>query len=333
MHLTGPSDILFRKKLRGAGYKGPIYTYILANTVEGPGPYKDASEDCAPGYKPYDNNMAWETDDFCLYIHPNESWFLHNGKGERLFNDYFGNGRLGYLMDPANTGWQEFSYSRLEQVRDEWGYDGLWLDNLDLDLDRPAASEDNSDGRVQEYETDAAWREGVKGWLAGLRARLGNWPVWANLVAKDLDADSWDPYLPYLDGAMDESFAVRWVDDRRKAEEWASQIERAERWLAAGKGLVLVGQGPKDEESRMRFTLASYMLVARGDNSFFRYSRFDSFYFQLWLYSEYDTARALGAPTGPREEISPGVWRREFEYGYVEVDLAEQTGRLALDGP
>ncbi|MEO6457667.1 MAG: hypothetical protein ABIO92_05265 [Chloroflexia bacterium] len=30
VHLTGPSDVPFRKQLRGAGYDGPIYTYIMS---------------------------------------------------------------------------------------------------------------------------------------------------------------------------------------------------------------------------------------------------------------------------------------------------------------
>ncbi|HKP53924.1 MAG TPA: putative glycoside hydrolase [Chloroflexia bacterium] len=330
IHLTGPSDIPFMEELRAAGFKGPIYTYVTAYAVEGPGPYRDASAACDANYTPYDNNVAWEKGDFCKYIHPNEAWFLHNGKGERLVEDYFGTQRYTYVMNPSHPGWRDFSYSRLVYARDHWGYDGLWLDNLDLDLGRTTREAKNSDGRVREFASDNAWRDAMAGWLAGLRERLGDWPVWANMVGGQLGPGAWDAYAPYLDGAMDESFAVRWLDGWRTDGEWLAQMDRAEQWIQSGKGLVMVGQGARDDKERLLYTLASYMLVANGSSSF-RYTRFDSYYDALWLYPEYETALALGAPTGQRTEVSRGVWRREFVGGYVEVDSNTHSGRLALE--
>ena len=331
VHLTGPSDIPFRDEMRAAGFKGPIFTYLTTYAVEGPGPYLDGSAECDAGYRPYDNNVAWEVGDFCKYINPNESWFLHNGKGERLYEDYFGTGRYSYVMNPADPGWREFSYSRLAFARENWGYDGLWLDNLDLDLGRTTREAKNSDGRVLEYPDDAAWREAMAGWLEGLRERLGDWPVWANMVGGQLGPGAWDAYAPYLDGAMDESFAVNWLDGWRTEGQWLAQVGRAERWLQSGKGLVMVGQGAQGDNQRMLFTLASYMLIA-NEKATFRYTRFDSYYDALWLYPEYETARKLGAPLSPRIEVSRGVWRREFTNGHVELDASTHSARLVLDG-
>ncbi len=332
IHLTGRSDLPFRDELRAAGFKGPIYDYVSTYGAEGPDPASNSSK-CAYTRAPNDNNVAWSTGDFCKYINPNESWFLHNGKGQRLVDDYFGKGRWTYLMNPADPGWQAFSYQRMQQVYGTLGYDGIWLDNLDLDIQRLTSQVTNSDGTVREYKSDEEWRTAMRGWLAGLRSAVGTTPIWANVVGGGLAADSWDPYAPYLDGAMDESFAVNWLDTWRKPQDWSSQLERADRWLASGKGLVMVGQGAKDDDQRLRFTLASYLLVATGNQAFYRYTRFDSFYNQLWLFPEYDTARALGMPTGPRKETSPGVWRRPFTGGYVEVNLSDQTGLLSLQKP
>ncbi len=328
IHLTGLSDAPFRDAVRAAGYRGPIYTYTAADGVEGPGPYKNATAACASGYMPFDNNLAWQKDDFCTAVHPHESWFLHNGKGDRLVDDYFGTGHWVYLMNPADTGWQAFAYNRLRTIRATWGYDGVWLDNVDLDLERSLHEVKNSDGQVREFATTAAWQAGVQSWLSGARTQLGSWPIWANIVGGPLATTAWDAYAPYLDGVMDESFSVRWLDGWRDPAEWATDLERAERWLAAGKGLVLVGQGPQDDLARMRFTLASYLLVAQGDQTFFRYTRFDSYYSNLWLYPEYNTARTLGAPLGPRTEVRPGIWQRPFTGGYVEVDVAGHNARL-----
>ncbi|HEX8219519.1 MAG TPA: putative glycoside hydrolase [Chloroflexia bacterium] len=330
IHLTSLADIEYRDQLREAGYTGPIYTYITANAVEGPGPYTNSAQQCQAGYEPFDNTLAWKTDDFCRYVHAHEAWFLHNGKGERLVDDYFGSGRWTYLMNPADPGWQAFAEERLGVMRDEWGYDGVWLDNLDLDLARARSDVKNADGQVREFAGDAEWRAGVEDWLQGVRSAVGDWPMWANLVGGGKAADSWDPYAPYLDGAMDESFGVRWVDEWRTAQEWRGQIDRASRWLDAGKGLVMVGQGAKEDQERLLFTLGSYLLVAKGEQAFYRYTRFDSYYNSVWLYPEFDTARQLGTPTGPREEVVPGVWRREFTNGTVEVDLNTREGKMVV---
>jgi hypothetical protein len=189
-----------------------------------------------------------------------------------------------------------------------------------------------SDGHVQEFGDDAAWRTAMQGWLAGMRATLGAWPVWANLTSGAADS-AWDAYLPYLDGGLEESFAVHWVDGWDDAATWTADLDRAETWLGAGKSLIMVGQGARDDLERMRFTLASYMLVARADQAFYRYSRYDTYYHEMWLYPEFDTARALGAPAGSRREVQPGLWRRTFAHGYVEVNLAAHRGQLVLTGP
>jgi hypothetical protein len=128
---------------------------------------------------------------------------------------------------------------------------------------------------------------------------------------------------------MDESFSVSWVDRWRSPDEWQGQLQRAQRWLDMGKGLVMVGQGPQDDTSRMDFTLASFLLVA-NENAFFRYTRFDSYYNSLWLYPEYDTARSLGLPLGVCREVSGGVWHRDFEHGYVEANPTEHWGRVVV---
>ncbi len=237
-------------------------------------------------------------------------------------------------MNPADPGWRAFAAARLREIQTSWGYDGIWLDNLDLDRDRALQGVTNSDGGLREYATTAAWQTAVAGWLAQVREALGPTPLWANLVGGDLAQRGWDAYAPYLDGAMEESFAVTWLQGWRTDEEWRADESRAEAWLAQGKGLVLVGQGPQEDLERMRFTLASYMLVAQGDRTSFRYTRYDSYYMGWWWYPDYAQALALGPPIGIRHEVEPGVWQREFAHGLVEVNLTTHTGRMmpAADG-
>ena len=191
----------------------------------------------------------------------------------------------------------------------------------------------NSDGKVREYSTDAAWKQASAGWLADARKTLGdNYPIWANLVGGGLRADAWDAYAPYLDGAMDESFAVKWLDGWRSTEQWQAQIQRAGRWLAAGKGLVMVGQGAQGDTDRMRFSLASYLLVAQGDGaqSTFRYTRYDTYYEQMWLYPGTIRHRNWERQRARAVRFRPALWRRDFQRGYVQVDLSTHQGSLVL---
>ncbi len=333
IHLTSKADMAFRDEVRAAGYTGPIYTYMDALAVEGPGPYKNSSVACDPSYEPHDSSMTWDIGDFCSEVHSHESWFLHNSKGARIAYDYFGHGHVEYLMNPADPGWQAWSQARLRVIRDTWGYDGVWLDNLDLDRSRSLKDSDNSDGQVREFSSDTAWGAAVVQWLAGVRKALGSYPIWANLVYGPNTVTSWDDYAPYLDGGMDESFSAPWLTGWRTPADWDTELSRAERWLASGKGLVMVGQGDRTYTKRMLFTLASYMLVAQGDQAFYRFSDYSTFYNRLWLYPEYDTARALGAPLGPRQQISSNVWRRLFANGSVEVNTDDHTGQLVLSKP
>src|SRR5262249_3974081 len=104
IHLTGAADISYRGKLREPGYQGPILRDVTLNAVEGSGPYSDGSAACDGGYVPNDNQLAFFKGDFCSYIHSHESWFLHNGAGQRLVDDYFGSGRISYMMNPADPG-------------------------------------------------------------------------------------------------------------------------------------------------------------------------------------------------------------------------------------
>ena len=121
-----------------------------------------------------------------------------------------------------------------------------------------------------------------------------------------------------------------WMPGRRGLSQWEAQLQRAQRWIGMGKGLVAVGQGAQDDNERMKFTLASYLLIAQGSQARFRYTRFDSYYSQMWLYSEYESARKLGS-AGGAYEVSGGVWRRDFEHGHVEVDVQGHEGRLVVE--
>src|SRR5262249_22086121 len=123
----------------------------------------------------------------------------------------------------------------------------------------------NWDGTVQEYPTYATdhtpWKNALNDWLARIKATLAGKPIYANIVASRSDGSDWDMFLPNLDGAMDEGFAVGYPPDYLPPEQFEGALTQAEKVMAQGKGLLAVAQGPQEDAERMRFGLASFMLV------------------------------------------------------------------------
>jgi hypothetical protein len=137
----------------------------------------------------------------------------------------------------------------------------------------------------------------------------------------------WDDYLPYVDGVMDEFFIARWSDEYADVKTWEIQLRHMRRLREQGKGFIAVAQGTADwDAQRMRYALASYLLVARGA-AYFRYADAQQ-YEELWRYADYEAH--LGRPLNDRYQTS-GVWQRDFTCGYVTVDPERKLGTIVLD--
>ena len=321
-------DDPYRDQLRLAGYDGLILQYLNASQVNGPGPYRDSSELCDSSYSPLRNGIVRDIGAFCRELHPNESWFLHNGAGERLYTIIGETGVL-YHMDPGNSEWRAFASIAIanEVVGPEaHGYDGAFLDNVELSLTRLVEQADNSDGVVQEYSQDDVYREAWSVYLRHVRARVGqSVPVWANLVSDPNSGSTWDSYLLHLDGVMSPAFATGY--DPLSTSKWQNNLDEAASALDSGTRLVAVSLGLQDDEQLQEFALASYLLITDGANAFFRYMSDESreALVTLWDYPNYDLK--LGAALGRRTQDGD-IWRREFQCGYVEVNPTNRTGSV-----
>lgn len=310
------SGTTWRDDLRGAGYNGTIMRYFLGNEVEGPGPYKNSSASCNSSYEPRGNQVAYNKGDFCKYVHQNESWFLHKSNGERLM-DKLADGRYIYYMNPGNSGWRSFARSRMAATVP--GYTGIHLDNIDLNLNKPKRSLDNSDGTIKEYSSDDAYRNAIAGYLGYLKEMDGT--LWINVLNDRLNGSDWDLYLPKVDGVMHEAWATGYQP--LSVSQWEASLKQAATALAQGKGVLLVGRGDKGDTTKQRFALASYLLIANSKANF-RYSN-SSAYREWWDYSNYSVK--LGTVKGDRYK-SGSLWRRDFSCGYVTVDPAARTGNI-----
>jgi hypothetical protein len=316
-----------RDEVRERGYGGPLPQYVLLFQIIGPGPYRNSREGCKDAYTPLQNNVMW-TRDFCALAHPHEDWFLHNGKGERLYTKerlWDGSRAYQYLMDPGSAGFRAFWVAQLRRQQDA-GWESLFLDNVAASYERITGRADNADGTVAEYANAEQWQGAVVGMLRAIRAGFPARPLWGNIIEAPPTAEAWDRYRPELDGIQEEHFAAGWPNEAPlDPAAWLAMIERAERTLLDGKGVVLYTQGEQSDFAHVRFGLASYLLVATPDTrASFRYTHTSS-YAQLWWYPEYDLN--LGAPRGPRYREG-SQWARDFACARVTVDPARRSATI-----
>ncbi|MGH9467091.1 MAG: putative glycoside hydrolase [Terriglobales bacterium] len=315
-------DEAYLAQLRHAGYGGPILQYVPLYEAEGPGPYVNAHARCDLAYPPYQRTVADRPGVFCRQIHPHESWFLHNRRGQRLYTRHrSANGiwRTVYEMNPASPGWRHFFTARLRQYR-HLGFDGFFFDNVDLS--RSGLLLQMADrGGLKEYPTGALFRTAVAGFLAALRAAFPGVPLWANLTHDPERAGAWASYLPYLNGVMVEDFALGWQSYPLAPEARRAQWHNIRQALGRGLAVLLVAQGARHDARRRRLALTlAWALTGSGGPVFFRYNSgsIDD-YRQAWWCKLYTATPP--APRGPLQR-SGLDWVRAYPGGRLRISLA-----------
>ncbi len=290
------------RQLRLLGYHRSVPQYFRFDAIKDPG---DCTSD-PPG-----NQVAYRPGDFCWIATNHPDWFLLDREGNRIYDGGKGQGYV--FMDPGNPEWRRFVLQRISESQAQLGFDGVLLDNVDASL----ARYEQKGRALLRYPDDAAFQAAVEDFLRYLYENYfhpQNRLLLANIVA-NRDFEVWYRYLRYLDGAMDESWAVGWNQAYRSVDAWEDHLIRAERIQALGKWALLVSSGPRDDLLRQRFAFASYLLITNG-RAYFRYAHADA-YREIWLYPDYEWD--LGLPLGPRYRQGDR-WRRDFARGSLVVD-------------
>ena len=321
MILSGSDhEVGFLQKVRRAGWRKPILEYF--DTAFAMGPASAGRGSCTPGFEGYSTSVTWRRNDFCNLVNPNESWFLHNGAGHRIVRTIDGSASW-YLMNPASPGWRSFVQNKIRQAPRHFHMDGFFLDDVWQTAIRPRSREDTSDGTCRECGSDAHWRNAYLGFLRAVKRAAGKRPVWIN-------SDNSSGLVRAVDGGMIENMGASWGSNFMPQSEIESRWRDIDRNIAAGKDMLLVGQGDsRSEVERMRFAHAVYLMVA-GPRVSFRFQNAAD-YREFWDYPEYRLR--MGTATGPRHRVSRSVWRRKFTAGVSVVNLSEnQARRVSLGG-
>lgn len=318
------NDENLRDQLRSSHVTTPILQYVRFDAIEDP-----CNGKCPCEQQPWNNQVAWEPGDFCDIQSKHPDWFLRSEAGN-LISIQLGDQRHVW-MDPGNSGWRDFWLARVKTSQKKWGWDGVFLDNVQASLGQFTKDKIT----VLNYPDDPTFQTAVKGFLEHIRNAYfipEKHPLEGNIIFLPWgqEREVWQAYISLMDGAMLEDFAVGWRSGAFKSsQQWLSQIETLEDSQKKGKHVTLVAQGAQVDLERQSFALASYLLANRGLASF-RYSDGNGQYNQFWDYESYSKARALGKPLKERQPQDQGAWRRDFENGYVTVNPEHHEGQIVL---
>lgn len=295
-----------RDALFSNGVTRDILQYYRFDAIMNPGACDD---------QPKRNQVADQIGDYCWISEQHPDWFLLDLNGNRMET------REYVMMDPGNQGWREFWLQRVMQNQQELGWHGVFIDNVEASF-----SKRESRGQLPaKYLTVESYQAEIRGFLEYIYTNYffaQQRPLLANIIAVD-DEAIWFEYLQFLDGVMEEAWAVGWGNDYRSVIDWQKDLTRAERAQEMGKSIILVSQGEYADINRQNFAFASYLLITYG-NASFRYI-IASAYDQNWLYNIYDIG--LGEPLGPRY-ILGDKWARDFSGGTVIVDPDDHTATI-----
>ena len=303
------ADETFRDQLIASGVQAPIMQYVRLEAIMDPG-------SCSS--QPYRDNVAYKIGDFCTISTQHPDWFLLDANGNRIKVD-----EKYYLMDPGNQEWREFWLSRTQESQEQLGWYGAFLDNVEASLYKVIQLA----GVPQQYPDDASYQAAIQGFLQYIYTSYfqpQGRPLMANIISLS-DPAVWFNYLQYLDGAMDEAWAIGWRTNYRSVSEWNAELTLAEQTQNNGKYAILISQGDQSNTNRQGFAFASYLLISNR-RAAFRYT--NSYYYrQAWLYPNYDID--LGSPLGPRYPQG-NLWKRDFTYGSVSVDPVNHTAQISI---
>lgn len=337
MILTHGDDISANTtSVKNRGHKPPLLMYVRGDSIT----------NLTTGY--FNNQVAWDGSTATFRGANADAQLTVGGTAAQDGSSY-------YLMNPGNAAWQSYFVSQCQQVIPTYEWDGIFLDNIRMV--RPTNSSSQTITGIASnqtlYSTDAAWQSAQIAFLAALangttglkKAALNSQAgvalqIWANITPLPFPAYTagltvWNSYLANLDGVMMEEFASGFYagpDVWLSTSEWEGRMALVESALALNKRVLCVVQGPQTDLQRMRFGLASYMLISNGKASF-RYTldstTYGSYYNYDWRYEDYALAQALGAPTSSRYRVG-NSWRRDFTHGRVSVDPSTHIGAIIL---
>jgi hypothetical protein len=297
-----------RDSLRSKGVDTPFLQYLRADAIEDPGSCSST---------PARNQVAYKAGDFCNISKYHSDWFLLDINGKKMYDS-----EHYVMMDPGSSGWRTFFRDRAKALQENSGWNGVFLDNVEGSLGKRKQMSQ----MPKRYTSDSSYQDAIKGFLSYIYSnyfKSSGRPLMANIISLR-SYSVWFSYLNYLNGAMDEAWAVGWHNDYQSTTDWLADLDMASKTQSYGKRAILISQGDKSNSTIQQFTYASYLLIANGKASF-RYAK--KFYYRYaWLYSNY--SKDLGTPLGSKYK-SGDDYCRDFSKGKVCVNPSSHSSKIS----
>jgi len=307
------------------------------------------------GNSPYDYiiNNQWSSD--WSYVNQQESWFAHQSySGEPQSAADLASGRVGNntgwdQADNANSAWQQYTLNQVLQNIAATGSNAWFADSYTYGIggggyDSPiptryqgtnAANAASWPGGVTWTTQLGNWAQAIENAFAQYNSAHGtNYKFLPNLDAR---ATSWEPNwydnasgVPFIDGAFLESFG-QYTDTYN----WTLSMNRGLNLTDNGK-IVIMQPYPSSApntaagQRQIDFFLGTYLLL-KGDQTYLNIDYGGG----VQYYPEYQLN--LGTPTTPLPSnvsgyLWNGVYRRDFQNGFVLVNPGSTTYTLNLGG-
>ena len=257
--------------------------------------------------------------------HP--EWFLTDPFGNRLSSSGY---PWLWLLDVGNRAYQDtWAQNVINEAKAE-GWDGIFMDDAN-----PTLRFHLDPARVAKYPTDSAWKGATRSMLenVGSRIRANGLLAIANICCARDQGTVWKDWLPYLSGAMDETF-TKWGNDPSVgyvwdwgAGGWSAQLDEVREAEAQGKYFLGISHSVATDDKAATFGLTTMLLASQGRSTFaLAYDYANETYFPV-----YDRARRLGAPLGTYYRVG-AAYRRQFAAGTVVVNPSLSSVRVDLGG-
>jgi Hypothetical glycosyl hydrolase family 15 len=298
-------------------------------------------------------NDQWSSD--FSYVNQQESWFAHQSySGEPQSAADLASGRVGnntgwYQADIANPAWQQYTLNQVFQNMAATGSNGWFADSFTFGI---GGAGYDSPIPTRYQGTNAAnpafWPGGVT-WTT----QLGNWAqTIENAFAQHNATDGTDyKFIPNLD-ALTTSWAPNWYDnangvpfiDGAFLENFGEATDTYNWTLSMNRGLNLtdndkivimqpyLSSAPTTAagQQQIDFLLGTYLLL-KGDETYLNIDYGGG----VQYYPEYQLnlgTATTALPSNVSSYLWNGVYRRDFQNGFVLVNPGSTTYTLNLGG-
>ncbi|OAI46317.1 hypothetical protein AYO44_11490 [Planctomycetaceae bacterium SCGC AG-212-F19] len=291
-------------------------------------------------------NGQWTSDWTTVTTH--EDWFAHQTySGEPQSAADLASGRIrdtgdnSYAMDISNVSWQNYWLTSELQNLQATGANGTFVDSFTYGIggagyDAPPLRYQGTNAANSSYwPGGVTWTDQLANWARTIENAFGQYNAAHGTDYKfipnlDARATSWEPNwyysngTPFIDGAFLEGFGG-YTDTYN----WRLSMNRGLD-LTRNDKIVIMQPYSSGNQQQLDFLIGTYLLL-KGDHTYLAING-TSYYPEYQLTIGAPTTAIPSASQGVDGYLWNGVYRRDFQNGFVLVNPGSTTYSLNLGG-